>query len=530
MADARTTNLLGAFLTGLHAQMNERIVQESAISADGAAALVAIAYNEGRTVEFLRKTLSLSHSWTVRVVEKLQSVGLINKKTGSDKRAVALFVTEQGKRKVQGIVRARRRCLDEVLGVLPVKDQKQFTGMLERMLAFMPDGVGFRRSHLQAVRGRRVPAESLPGDPGGGCQGITPRVVRPQRRALLTQQVQVVIPAIAIARRQACSCGEISCSLNATPGKSVADPGSTGRHISDCLLAMENAASATFDAWALAHAAARAIGTFDAEFPGPFAFVANGGLERVATGDPAAVLQWSPSTGWESVLAAADPQRDLLDLYLPISSGTAGRPVTIGHLGQSLDGFIATHSGDAISVTGPENILHLHRLRALCDAVIVGAGTVMADNPRLTTRLVAGSNPVRVILDPGGRLPAAHTVFNDGAALTLRVCAAGSSAAAEARARGEDLLEVAACEGALDLTDLLRQLRAPGLLPDFCGRWGRYGVLVSQCRAAGSAAHRHRATDHRGRPPGNSPAAPGAPAGLSATPASCLSRRQRHPV
>jgi MarR family transcriptional regulator, negative regulator of the multidrug operon emrRAB len=85
--------------------------------------------------------LSLSHSWTVRVVEKLQSAGLINKKTGSDKRAVALFVTEQGRRKVQGIVRARRRCLDEVLGVLPVRDQKQFTSMLERMLAFMPDGV-----------------------------------------------------------------------------------------------------------------------------------------------------------------------------------------------------------------------------------------------------------------------------------------------------------------------------------------------------------------------------------------------------
>ena len=58
---------------------------------------------------------------------------------------------------------------------------------------------------------------------------------------------------------------------------------------------------------------------------------------------------------------------------------TAARPITIGHLGQSLDGFIATHSGDAISVTGPENILHLHRLRALCDAVVVGAGTVVAE-------------------------------------------------------------------------------------------------------------------------------------------------------
>ena len=99
----------------------------------------------------------------------------------------------------------------------------------------------------------------------------------------------------------------------------------------------------------------------------------------------------------------------------PSAVARAARPITIGHLGQSLDGFIATHSGDAISVTGPENILHLHRLRALCDAVVVGAGTVAADNPRLTTRLVAGSNPVRVILDPACRLPAdAHRIQRPG--------------------------------------------------------------------------------------------------------------------
>ncbi len=170
----------------------------------------------------------------------------------------------------------------------------------------------------------------------------------------------------------------------------------------------------------------------------------------------------TPSTGWESALGAGDPNRDLLELYLPISSATVARPITIGHLGQSLDGFIATHSGDAISVTGPENILHLHRLRALCDAVVVGATTVAADNPRLTTRLVVGSNPVRVILDPGCRLPQAHTVFNDNAARTLRACAAGSAASAAARARGEETLEVAACDGALDLQDLLRQLHALG--------------------------------------------------------------------
>jgi MarR family transcriptional regulator, negative regulator of the multidrug operon emrRAB len=137
MADARTANLLGAFLTGLHDHMSARLEQDSEVSGDAPAALVAIAYNEGRTVEFLRRTLTLSHSWTVRVVEKLEKAGLVHKKTGTDKRAVALFLTEQGKRKVQGIIRTRRRCMDEVLGVLPVKDQKKLTSMLERMLAVL---------------------------------------------------------------------------------------------------------------------------------------------------------------------------------------------------------------------------------------------------------------------------------------------------------------------------------------------------------------------------------------------------------
>lgn len=226
--------------------------------------------------------------------------------------------------------------------------------------------------------------------------------------------------------------------------------------------AMAYEVSTALDAWAIAHAAARAIGTFDAEVPGRFALGSEAGLQRVAPHGAGAVLAWNPASGWESALAQDDPNRDLLELYLPISSATAARPITIGHLGQSLDGFIATHSGDAICVTGPDNILHLHRLRALCDAVVVGAATVAADNPRLTTRLVSGSNPVRIILDPGCRLPLAHTVFNDQAARTLRACAAGSAAAAAARERGEDTLEVAADNGALNLKDLLRQLHALG--------------------------------------------------------------------
>jgi riboflavin-specific deaminase-like protein len=224
----------------------------------------------------------------------------------------------------------------------------------------------------------------------------------------------------------------------------------------------ENLEPAEVDAWNLVHAAARAVSTFDTTRPCRFSLATDGRLRPLALDGLGAVLGWKPASGWELTFPATVPHRDLLDLYLPISSATANRPMTIGHMGQSLDGFIATASGDSCSLNGQDNILHLHRLRALCDVIVVGAGTVAADNPRLTTRLVSGRNPVRVILDPMCRLPAGHTVFSDHDALTLRVCASGIAAAAEARARGEQVLEVAACGRQLDLKDLLRQLHARG--------------------------------------------------------------------
>ncbi len=145
-------------------------------------------------------------------------------------------------------------------------------------------------------------------------------------------------------------------------------------------------------------------------------------LQPLASNSDDAVLEWRPGTGWHSRLPADNPQSHLLDLYLPICSATVSRPMTVGHLGQSLDGFIATHSGDSQFITGGGNIVHLHRMRALCDAVIVGAGTVAADDPQLTTRHVTGPQPLRVIYDPGRRLAPTFKLFSDQAAPTLYIC------------------------------------------------------------------------------------------------------------
>src|SRR6185295_3168772 len=142
-------------------------------------------------------------------------------------------------------------------------------------------------------------------------------------------------------------------------------------------------------------------------------------------GDRSAVLSWTPGAGWKTRLDADDPRGGLLDLYLPICSATAAAPVTVGHLGLSLDGFIATPTGDSQFVTGHENILHLHRMRALCHAVVVGAGTVAADDPQLTTRHVPGHNPLRVVFDPTRRLTAEYRIFQDDDVPTWYCCARG---------------------------------------------------------------------------------------------------------
>ncbi len=104
----------------------------------------------------------------------------------------------------------------------------------------------------------------------------------------------------------------------------------------------------------------------------------------------------------------------LLDTLAPL---LPPRRLAIAQLGQSLDGRIATQSGHSHYINGPVARAHLHRLRALVDAVVIGAGTALADRPRLSVRQVAGPDPVRVIIDPRGRVPASGPLFEPGDAV-----------------------------------------------------------------------------------------------------------------
>lgn len=88
-----------------------------------------------------------------------------------------------------------------------------------------------------------------------------------------------------------------------------------------------------------------------------------------------------------------------------LRNASPARPFLVAQLGQSLDGRIATPTGASRYINGTCALDHLHRLRAEVDAVVVGVGTVIADDPALTVRRVDGRNPARVFIDPNGRLP-----------------------------------------------------------------------------------------------------------------------------
>src|SRR5271165_2708938 len=123
---------------------------------------------------------------------------------------------------------------------------------------------------------------------------------------------------------------------------------------------------------------------------------------------------------WRRVPRRSPADAGLSPLYGPQLAGE--RLVVLGRIAQSLDGRIATASGASRGISGPDDIAHTHRRRALFDAVVVGARTVRADDPALTTRSVEGPLPVRVVQGPHRRLDARYQLFQDGPA-TLLLCA-----------------------------------------------------------------------------------------------------------
>jgi GTP cyclohydrolase II len=146
------------------------------------------------------------------------------------------------------------------------------------------------------------------------------------------------------------------------------------------------------------------------------------------------------------------------------AAAPAWRPYVVLKYAQTVDGRIATRRGDAKWISSEAERRISHGLRAACDAVLVGVGTAILDDPQLTVRMVPGPSPLRVVLDSTLRLPSTARVLDDRArsvVITTELSSEADRTALRTRAVGVHVVE--AGPRGVDLASALRTLRALGV-------------------------------------------------------------------
>lgn len=148
-----------------------------------------------------------------------------------------------------------------------------------------------------------------------------------------------------------------------------------------------------------------------------------------------------------------------------IKQVTTGRPFVLLKMATTLDGWTATESGDSRWITGEPSRKLVHRLRSRLDAVMVGIGTALADDPQLTCRHVVGANPLRIIVDSRLSLPLDSQLCRSAAQVPTLVATITADADKSAALAAQQV-RVMLCrerDGQVDLDDLMRQLGEMGV-------------------------------------------------------------------
>ncbi len=154
------------------------------------------------------------------------------------------------------------------------------------------------------------------------------------------------------------------------------------------------------------------------------------------------------------------PAAPWTDMFEPLQTARVDDLVVVAQLGQSLDGRIATASGHSKYINGPAGLAHLHRLRSLVDAVVVGVGTAITDDPQLTVRHVEGPCPARGVIDPKGRLPLDARILTDDGVQRLIVTAEEDH---HSGTHGAEIVALSAVDGRIAPAAILAALAERGL-------------------------------------------------------------------
>lgn len=150
---------------------------------------------------------------------------------------------------------------------------------------------------------------------------------------------------------------------------------------------------------------------------------------------------------------------------------TTKTPFVTLKMALTLDGRIATRGGVSKWITGEKARRYVHRMRGVVDAVIVGVGTILKDDPHLTTRLVKGKNPHRVVVDKTLKIPLNANVFNlpSGVRLFLATTQKASRERIEGvRGKGAEVIVLPEKEGGVDMGRLMLELGKRGIMELMC--------------------------------------------------------------
>jgi GTP cyclohydrolase II len=141
-----------------------------------------------------------------------------------------------------------------------------------------------------------------------------------------------------------------------------------------------------------------------------------------------------------------------------------GRPLVTLSYAQSLDGSIADRPGRPLALSGSQSMAMTHSLRAAHEAILVGIGTVLADNPRLNVRLVAGKDPQPIVVDSRLRFPSYANLLKNGRTPWIATNAgADTERQQDLEAAGAKVLRLAGSNGWVDLAELLQSLGSMGI-------------------------------------------------------------------
>ena len=154
-----------------------------------------------------------------------------------------------------------------------------------------------------------------------------------------------------------------------------------------------------------------------------------------------------------------EPARELMEAYL--KHVVTGLPFVTAKFAMSLDGKIATSSGDSKWITGAESRKFVHQLRAESDAIMVGINTALADDPQLTARDDSGpleSQPLRIVVDSNARLPESAKMLNQPGRTLLATTVEENEHIRRLRDRGVEIVTLQGGNGSVDLAGLMRYL------------------------------------------------------------------------